>query len=69
MGEGWSDFYALSLLSQPSDNVNGNYPFGGYSCYEYYGFTEDYYYGVRRYLISLALSAEKQTPSVPANRI
>jgi hypothetical protein len=29
LGEAWSDFYAMSLLSQSSDNVSGNYPAGG----------------------------------------
>jgi len=24
MGEGWSDFYAMALLSEPADNVDGN---------------------------------------------
>src|SRR5262249_60217880 len=30
MGEGWSDFYALSLLSQPGDDPHGIYAAGGY---------------------------------------
>ena len=29
MGEGWSDFYALCLLGQPTDDPNAAYPFGG----------------------------------------
>jgi hypothetical protein len=33
MGEGWSDFYALSLLSEPGDNVNGCYACGAYVSY------------------------------------
>lgn|GEM_PF-6452156 len=45
MGEGWSDFYALSLLSTnpPADtNGNGIYAFGAYV-------TKNYYYGIRRF--------------------
>lgn len=42
MGEGWSDFYALALLSEAGDDVNGNYAAGGYV-------TGDYYRGVRHY--------------------
>lgn len=42
MGEGWSDFYALALLSQSGDNVNGNYAIGGYVL-------QDYYAGIRRF--------------------
>jgi subtilisin-like proprotein convertase family protein len=50
MGEGWSDFYALSLLSQPADDPNGIYAVGGYSTLEIVaGFTDNYYYGIRRF--------------------
>ena len=55
LGEGWSDFYALSLLSEASDDVNGNYPWGGYVTYQLAGFTENYYYGIRRYPYSVNL--------------
>jgi hypothetical protein len=30
MGEGWSDFYALSLLAEPQDDPGANYAMGGY---------------------------------------
>lgn len=50
MGEGWSDFYALSLLSQPGDDPNGVYAVGGYSTLQIVsGFTDNYYYGIRRF--------------------
>ena len=49
MGEGWSDFYAMSLLSEPTDNVNGVYAMGGYSTYMLSGMTTNYYFGIRRY--------------------
>lgn len=42
LGEGWSDFYSLALLSDASDDINGNYAAGGYV-------TGDYYRGVRHY--------------------
>ena len=29
LGEGWSDFYALALLSEPTDNTMGSYPAAG----------------------------------------
>ncbi len=35
MGEGWSDFQALMVLAQPADDVNGNYPMGGYLVNDY----------------------------------
>jgi autotransporter-associated beta strand protein len=51
MGEGWSDFYALSLLSEAGDNVNGVYAAGAYASYKIGGPTDlqNYYFGIRRY--------------------
>jgi subtilisin-like proprotein convertase family protein len=50
MGEGWSDFYAFALLSEPDDNLLGTYTAGAYgmnpivlSNFSYY------YYGIRRF--------------------
>jgi hypothetical protein len=36
MGEGWSDFYGLSLLSEAGDDPNGNYAEGGCLTGDYY---------------------------------
>ena len=50
MGEGWSDFYGLSMLSQESDPINGIYTTGGYDTYKLNGsFTNNNYYGIRRF--------------------
>src|ERR1035438_9776141 len=49
MGEGWSDFYALSLLSESSDDVNAAYAMGGYASYLLGELTQNYYFGIRRY--------------------
>ncbi len=50
MGEGWSDFYAQSLLSEPSDPINAIYAMGGYDTYlGTGGFVNNYYYGIRRF--------------------
>lgn len=52
MGEGWSDFYAHCLLSQPTDPLEGIYTIGGYSTYLGAGggtFVNNYYYGIRRF--------------------
>ncbi len=48
MGEGWGDFYAHAMLSEPSDPINGIYPTGGYSTFSA-AFPDNYYYGVRRF--------------------
>ena len=50
MGEGWSDFYARSLLSTADESVNGIYTIGGYVTREAAaGFLDNYYYGIRRF--------------------
>ena len=81
MGEGWSDFFALSLLSQPDDDPDGVYPFGGYASFQISGLLENYYFGIRRYPYSTDLSKNPLTfkdidpaqinphPGVPINPI
>ncbi len=50
MGEGWSDWYAEAMLSEPTDPVDGVYTTGGYATYLIAaGFTGNYYYGIRRF--------------------
>jgi hypothetical protein len=50
LGEGWSDFYAHALLSQPGDPVQGIYAMGGYATQSVVsGFTANHYYGIRRF--------------------
>lgn len=47
MGEGWSDFYALSLLSEATDDPDGVYASGGYATFGLVA--QNYYFGIRRY--------------------
>jgi hypothetical protein len=50
MGEGWSDFYAHSLLSEPADPLNGVYTTGGYDTFQgLSGYNANYFYGIRRF--------------------
>jgi len=53
MGEGWSDFYALSLLNNTNaDDPNGTYSSGSYATYKAFGitsYTDNYLYGIRRF--------------------
>ena len=51
MGEGWSDFYAHCLLSEPTDPVNGAYALSGYALFQGFGVVGNasYYYGIRRF--------------------
>lgn len=61
LGEGWSDFYALALLSEPGDDVRGNYAKGGYATYLLGGLRENYYFGIRRYPYSTDLAKNPLT--------
>ncbi|MCC6327757.1 MAG: M36 family metallopeptidase [Acidobacteria bacterium] len=58
MGEGWSDFYAHSLLSEPGDPLNGTYPLTGYLMQNGFGAVgnANYYYGIRRFPKSIMSS-------------
>jgi len=50
IGEGWSDFYARSLLATSDENANGLFPVGGWATnLAAAGFTDNYYYGIRRF--------------------
>jgi uncharacterized repeat protein (TIGR01451 family) len=53
MGEGWSDFYALSLLNNTNaDDPARRYPSGAYATYKLTGtggFTDNYVSGIRRF--------------------
>lgn len=50
MGEGWSDFYALSLLNATNaDDPDARYATGGYATYQLGGQTDNYVYGIRRF--------------------
>ncbi|HEX7154497.1 MAG TPA: M36 family metallopeptidase [Thermoanaerobaculia bacterium] len=57
MGEGWSDFYARAMTSGPDEDVNGVYAAGGYSTLQIVaGYTDNYYYGIRRFPYALITS-------------
>ncbi|MBW8874744.1 MAG: IPTL-CTERM sorting domain-containing protein [Acidobacteria bacterium] len=50
MGEGWSDFVALSLLNNTNaDNPVGQYASGAYATYKFLGLLDNYVYGIRRF--------------------
>ncbi len=49
MGEGWGDFFALCMTSQPADNfATGVFAVGGWTDVTA-TFTDNYYYSIRRY--------------------
>ncbi len=63
MGEGWSDFYPLALLSDASQDVNGTFAAAAYSSYMLAGAgdTQNYYFGLRRYPYSTDLAKNPLT--------
>lgn len=56
LGEGWSDFFALSLLSSPADDPDAPYAMGAYVTRLFFGLEENYYFGIRRYPYSTDFS-------------
>lgn len=61
LGEGWSDWYALALLSEPGDDANGVFAKGAYVTYLLNGMTQNYYFGIRRYPYSMDLTKNPLT--------
>jgi hypothetical protein len=54
MGEGWSDWYAMSILSKPGDDPRAKYPFGNYV-------VRDFERGIRRFAYSTDMSVNPLT--------
>ncbi len=53
MGEGWSDYFGLALLANEDPDPHGNRPAAAYLAHLRSGwFSENYYYGLRRYSYS-----------------
>lgn len=52
MGEGWSDFYTLALLSEPSDAPCGTFAIGSYISSGLTAGGGSYYYGLRRFPVA-----------------
>ncbi|MES2598580.1 MAG: M36 family metallopeptidase [Verrucomicrobiota bacterium] len=80
MGEGWSDFYGLSLTAEADDNPHGNWAMCAWPRYLYGGwYSENYYYGLRRHSYSTDMLKNPHTlrdidpskidlhPSIPRN--
>lgn len=61
MAEGWSDWYALALLSEETDIPDGVYGIGAYASYNFFGLLQNYYYGIRRYPYTTDMSKNPLT--------
>lgn len=54
MGEGWSDFYARAMLSDPNEPIESINTIAGYITYNVFsGFSGNYYYGIRRFPLAV----------------
>ncbi len=50
MGEGWGDWYASTMMAEPTDPINAIYSLGGYGTHLLTAtFTSNYYYAIRRF--------------------
>ena len=54
MGEGWSDWYAMSILSKSGDDPRASYPYGSYV-------THNFTKGIRRFAYSTQMSVNSLT--------
>ena len=64
MGEGWADFYAISLLNNTNaDTPSGNYASGGYATFKLAAasFLDNYVYGIRRFPYSTTNAVNPMT--------
>jgi hypothetical protein len=63
MGEGWSDFVALSLLAEPGDDIDATYPMGPWVTYQLgsASFTSNYYFGIRKFPYTTDLAKNPST--------
>jgi hypothetical protein len=60
MAEGWSDYMAMSLLSDPDDDPHGVYAFGAYVA-AWQSWSNNYYFGIRRFPYTTDMNKAPQT--------
>ncbi len=63
MGEGWSDYFGVSMFAEPTDDFNANYCVGGYVTRQMFSDTylQNYYFGIRRFPYSTNVNINPQT--------
>jgi len=61
MGEGWGDFFGLTLTADAADDPHGTYSTGGYSTYQLSGLVDNYYFGIRRFPYSTDMNKNPMT--------
>jgi hypothetical protein len=60
MAEGWSDYMAMSLLAEPTDDPHGVYAFGAYVA-AWQTWSNNYYFGIRRFPYTTDMDKAPQT--------
>ncbi|GJM22812.1 MAG: hypothetical protein DHS20C15_27270 [Planctomycetota bacterium] len=61
MGEGWGDYFGVSLNARPGDDPHGPFAMGGYVTADLFGSNDNYYFGIRRYPYSTDLNTSPLT--------
>ncbi|MFT7462405.1 MAG: hypothetical protein ACI9EF_000745 [Pseudohongiellaceae bacterium] len=61
MGEGWGDYFGLSMNTEPGDDPDAVYAAGGYITKDFFGEQDNYYFGIRRYPYSTDLNKSPLT--------
>ncbi len=63
MGEGWGDYFGISMNAEPGDDPNGVYSMGGYITNNLLGLGQfdNYYFGIRRYPYTTDMSKSPLT--------
>lgn len=71
LGEGWSDFFAMALLSESDDDIDGVYPFAGYVTKQLGrpDYLDNYYFGIRRYPYSTDLNKNPLTYQMISDKL
>ncbi len=61
MGEGWGDYFGISMNAEATDDPDAVYAAGGYATTQLFGSTDNFYFGIRRYPYSTDLSKSPLT--------
>ncbi len=62
MGEGWGDYFGISLNADPTDDPGAVYCLGAFTMYRFVpGWLDNYYFGIRRFPFSTDLGKNPTT--------
>jgi hypothetical protein len=61
MGEGWGDYFGISMNAEAGDDPDGIYPYSAWSTLDYNDSDNNYYWGIRRYPYTTDMSRSPMT--------